>query len=127
MTEDTTPLEASLKWTIGKRRREACDFIGGEAIKKQMQEGISRRRVGILSEGAPPRPGAELLLASDGTKVGTISSGAFSPNLNKNVGMAYVDKPHDKAGTKLKVVVRGKQSDAEVAKPPFVQPTYYKG
>ena len=30
LTEEITPIEAGLKWTIGKRRRDACDFLGGE-------------------------------------------------------------------------------------------------
>ena len=125
LNDETTPLEASLKWTIGKRRREACDFVGGEKIKQQMKDGITKRRVGIISTGAPARAGAEILLAENGEKVGEMTSGAYSPNLKKNVGMGYVDKPHDKKGTKLKVVVRGKQSDAEVAKVPFIEPKYY--
>lgn len=41
--------------------------------------------------------------------------------------MGYVDKGFDKAGTKLKVVVRGKSADAEITKMPFVQTTYFKG
>lgn len=68
MNEGTTPIEASLKWTIGKRRQETFDFIGGDVIKKQIQEGIKRRRVGILSDGAPARAGA-LITLPDGTKV----------------------------------------------------------
>lgn len=120
-------MEASLKWTIGKRRQEACDFIGGDAIKKQMKEGIKRRRVGILSEGAPARAGAKILLASDGSEVGEMTSGAFSPNLKMNVGMGYVKKPYDKVGTELKVVVRGKSNSAVVAKTPFIPSNYYKG
>lgn len=127
LNEDTTPLEASLKWTIGKRRQEACDFVGGEAVKAQMKSGITKRRVGILSEGAPARAGAKVLLAADGTEVGEMTSGAFSPNLKKNVGMGYINKPYDKAGTELKVVVRGKQNPAVVAKVPFIPTTYYKG
>lgn len=56
-----------------------------------------------------------------------MTSGAFSPNLKKNVGMGYVDKPYDKMGTELRVVVRGKANVASVAKMPFIPTTYYKG
>ena len=128
LNENTTPLEASLKWTIGKRRlANGCDFLGGDVVKKQIEDGITKRRVGILSVGAPARAGAKLLLAENDKEVGEMTSGAFSPNLKKNVGMGYVDKPYDKVGTKLKVVVRGKQNAAEVAKMPFIPTTYYKG
>lgn len=70
LNEDTTPIEASLKWTIGKRRQEKFDFVGGDAIRQQIQQGIKRRRVGILSEGAPARAGAPITLP-DGTQVRT--------------------------------------------------------
>lgn len=56
-----------------------------------------------------------------------MTSGAFSPNLGKNIAMGYVDKSVAKAGTPLKVVVRGKQNDATVTKMPFVPTHYFKG
>lgn len=62
-----------------------------------------------------------------GEVVGELSSGAFSPNLDKNVAMGYLKKGYDKIGTPLKVVVRSKESDAIVAKMPFVPNRYYKG
>jgi aminomethyltransferase len=55
-----------------------------------------------------------------------VTSGAFSPVLKKNVAMGYVDKAYSKAGTELRVVVRGKENPAVVTKMPFVQTTYYK-
>lgn len=59
-------------------------------------------------------------------QVGEVTSGAFSPVLKKNVAMGYIKKPYDKAGTKLKVEVRGRKNDAEVSKMPFVKTTYFK-
>ena len=85
-----------------------------------------RRRVGFVSAGAPARQHSEIT-TPDGTVVGEVTSGAFSPCLKANVAMGYVDKPHDKAGTKLKLVVRGKANDATVTKMPFVPVHYYKG
>jgi aminomethyltransferase len=125
LTDDITPVEAGLKWAIGKNRREKCDFLGGEVIKRQLEEGVDRRRVGLISTGAPARQHSDIL-TEDGQKIGEISSGAFSPCLKKNVAMGYVEKGHGKAGTKLKVVVRGKENDAEVTKMPFVPNTYYR-
>lgn len=61
------------------------------------------------------------------TQVGEVTSGAFSPNLGKNIAMGYVDKSVAKAGKLLKVVVRGKQNDATVTKMPFVPTNYFKG
>lgn len=125
LDESLTPVEAGLAWTIGKRRREAFDFLGGDIIKKQLAEGVSKRRVGFVSSGAPARQHS-LVKTPDGKVVGEITSGAFSPCLKKNVAMGYVEKGYDKAGTALKVDVRGKLNDATVTKMPFVPTPYYK-
>eukprot|EP00878_Enallax_costatus_P000985 GHUV01001117.1.p1 GENE.GHUV01001117.1~~GHUV01001117.1.p1 ORF type:complete len:412 (+),score=112.07 GHUV01001117.1:159-1394(+) len=126
LEQHITPVEAGLAWTIGKRRREKFDFLGGEVIKQQLAEGVPIRRVGFISTGAPARQHSELKTL-DGEVIGEITSGAFSPCLKKNIAMGYVKKPYDKAGTELKVVVRGKENNATVTKMPFVKTTYYKG
>ncbi|EFN57185.1 hypothetical protein CHLNCDRAFT_30552 [Chlorella variabilis] len=125
LNEDITPIEAGLTWTVGKRRREAFDFLGGQVIKQQLADGVSVRRVGFVSSGAPARQHSEVL-TTDGKKVGEITSGAFSPCLKKNIAMGYVDKSMAKAGTELKVNVRGKLNDATVTKMPFVPTHYHK-
>ena len=55
-----------------------------------------------------------------------MTSGAFSPCLNKNIAMGYVQKGNQKSGTQLKVVVRGRSNEAEVTKMPFVPTTYHR-
>jgi len=126
LNEDITPIEAGLAWTVAKKRREACDFLGGEVIKQQLADGVSRRRVGFISAGAPARQHSEIR-TPDGKVVGEVTSGAFSPCLKKNIAMGYVDKAFAKAGTELKLVVRGKENNATVTKMPFVKTPYYKG
>ncbi|KAL6781479.1 GCST1 [Auxenochlorella protothecoides x Auxenochlorella symbiontica] len=126
LNEGVTPVEAGLTWTIGKRRREDFSFLGGEVIKRQLADGVKQRRVGLLSSGPPARQHSPIL-DGEGRTVGEISSGAHSPCLKKNVAMGYVEKALGKAGTELKVVVRGKPYDAVVAKMPFVPNRYYKG
>ncbi|MEW5301921.1 MAG: hypothetical protein WDW36_004745 [Sanguina aurantia] len=126
LNEDITPVEAGLAWTIGKRRRVACDFLGGDVVKKQLAEGVKSRRVGFVSDGPPTRQHSDIL-NGEGRVIGEITSGAYSPCLKKNISMGYVEKDFAKAGTELKVVVRGKQFAAVVTKMPFVPNTYYKG
>ena len=63
---------------------------------------------------------------SDGTVIGEITSGGFSPNLKKNISMGYVLKEHAKKGTELKVVVRKKVNDAVVTPMPFVPAKYHR-
>ena len=125
---DITPIEAGLTWTIGKSRRAACDFVGGETIKKMLEDKslVTKRRIGlIVGKGAPARAGSEIL-SMDGDVIGNITSGGFSPCLKKNIAMGYVKKGFTKAGTELKVKVRSKINDAIVTKMPFVEAKYYK-
>ncbi len=71
----------------GKRRREAFDFLGGAVIKTQLAEGATKRRVGLLiPAGAPARQHSKILDAA-GAEVGEVTSGGFSPCLQKNIAM----------------------------------------
>eukprot|EP00889_Picochlorum_renovo_P004420 jgi/Picre1/31450/NNA_006802.t1 len=115
LNEDITPVEAGLTWTIAKSRRDACDFLGGDVIKKQLADGVKQRRVGFVCKGAPARQHSDVI-TPEGQKVGEITFWCLLTCLKKNIAMGYVDKPFAKAGTELKVVVRGKASDAVVTK-----------
>ncbi|KAF2304948.1 hypothetical protein GH714_000682 [Hevea brasiliensis] len=123
--EHTTPVEAGLTWAIGKRRKAEGGFLGAEVILKQLAEGPKIRRVGFSSSGPPPRSHSEIQ-DEKGTNIGEITSGGFSPCLKKNIAMGYVNSGYHKAGTKVKLVVRGKAYDGVVTKMPFVPTKYYK-
>ncbi|MEP3115517.1 glycine cleavage system aminomethyltransferase GcvT [Nisaea sp.] len=123
--ETTTPVEAALTWSIGKRRREEGGFPGADIILDQIKNGAPRKRVGILPDGrAPAREGIEIQ-APDGTSIGTITSGGFGPSLEAPLAMGYVTTGHAAAGSAVNVVVRGKALPATTAKMPFV-PNGYK-
>ncbi|GAB7348627.1 hypothetical protein MBLNU459_g7001t1 [Dothideomycetes sp. NU459] len=132
LDDATTPVEAGLAWIVGKARRAAGGFNGAEVILPQLTpvskggKGVSRRRVGLVVEGAPAREGA-LVVDAEGRDVGRVTSGCPSPTLGKNIAMAYVRDGMHKAGTELMVVVRGKQRKATVTKMPFVPSKYWKG
>jgi len=127
LNEQIGPLEAGLTWTIGKSRRDDCSFVGGDVIKKQLADGVAKRRVGFkfTGKGAPARGGSVVKLA-DGTVVGEITSGGFSPVLGENIAMGYVHKAFAKAGTELMVETRGKSTPAVTAKMPFVTCHYHR-
>lgn len=122
--DDTTPIEAGLAWTIGKRRRQTADFLGAEIILKQLKEKPKRRRVGLVCSGPPPRAHCPVLDA-DGSQVGEVTSGCPAPSLGMNVAMAYVPAAVAKVGTELSVQVRKKSIPAKVSKMPFVICHYY--
>jgi len=126
LEEHIGPIEAGLTWTIGKSRRDACDFVGGDIIKKQLAEGVPMRRVGLtIGSGAPARSHSKILSPS-GEQIGEISSGGFSPVLGHNIAMGYIQKAFAKAGTEVQVEVRGKVNPATVTKMPFVKVHYHK-
>lgn len=60
LTEDISPIEAVLGWTISKRRKEQGGFLGYETVKKHLEQGVKKKRAGFITEGAPAREGAEI-------------------------------------------------------------------
>ena len=124
--ELTTPVEAGLAWAIGKRHRESWDFLGGAAIRDQIEHGAHRRRVGIRPDGQAPLRAGVTLAATDGTAAGSVTSGGFSPSLNAPIAMGYVRRDLAAPGTALLASVRGQLLPARVVALPFV-PHRYKG
>ncbi|EPX71467.1 glycine decarboxylase T subunit [Schizosaccharomyces octosporus yFS286] len=122
--DTTSPVEGSLSWIVGKRRREENNFIGSSRILKEIKEGASRRRVGFIIENAPARHGS--IIEVDGVQVGNITSGCPSPSLSKNIAMGYVTTGFHKTGTSVHVKVRNKLQPATVVRMPFVPSKYYR-
>lgn len=127
ITTETTPIEGSLQWSIGKRRRENGGFPGADKILKQLSTGdVKRRRVGILPSGkAPAREGTEILDAND-TVIGVITSGGFGPTFGGPIAMGYVSSQHSQDGAAVFLQVRKKKLEAKVAAMPFVPQRYYR-
>ena len=123
----TSPVEAALTWSIGKRRREQGGFPGAARVQDELANGPSRRRVGLKPEGrAPAREGTEIT-DPDGRPIGKVTSGGFGPSVDGPVAMGYVETAFATDGTELRLVVRGKPLPARVAKLPFVAPGYKRG
>ena len=122
----TSPVEGALTFALSKSRKEAANFNGAERVLKELADGPSRVRVGlIVKEGAPAREGAEIG-DTDGNIIGKVTSGGPSPTLGRNIAMGYVPPAFSELGTELKVFVRGKPSPAEVVAMPFVAQRYYR-
>jgi len=102
-----------LAWTISKRRKESFGFLGDDVVKKHIAEGVSRKRCGFIGDKLPIREGVELFLTNEdgkaGEKVGHVTSGTKGPSIEKAIGMAYVNVPHNKFKTELIAKVRGKE------------------
>jgi aminomethyltransferase len=115
LTEETDPFQAGLNWAVKLQKGE---FLGRSAMTRTREHKL-RQRVGLVLEGKrAAREGCSVVLA-DGKAVGVITSGSFTPTLQKSIAMAYVDVAHGVNGTRLAVDVRGKIEPAEVVPLPF--------
>ncbi len=123
----TTPVEAALLWSIGKRRRAEGGFPGAEVIQRQIADGPPRRRVGILPDGRAPAREHTQIRDEAGAAIGEVTSGGFAPSLDRPIAMGYVRAGHTAADTPLELMVRGKGRPARVAKLPFRPARYHKG
>jgi aminomethyltransferase len=126
----TTPVEATLEWSIQKSRRAGGarpgGFPGAETILAQLADGAARRRVGLRPEGrAPVREGSPLFAdAASSQPIGTVTSGGFGPSLNAPLAMGYVPASLAATGTLVFAEVRGQRLPLRVAATPFVPNTY---
>ena len=125
LDETVSPIEAGLNFAVAKRRREAADFPGSARILDELGGNLSRVRVGLFVEGAPAREGAEIV-DQDGNAIGLVTSGGFSPSLNRAIALGFVPPSHATPGTRLQVLVRGRSQAAEITATPFVPHRYVR-
>lgn len=110
-----TSLQAGLEWVVAWSKDE---FRGREALADERASGISRRLMGIATEGRrPPRSDCAVLV--DDQPVGVITSGNFSPILGHGIALALMP-PTTEVGTPVVVDVRGTGLPGTVVKTPFV-------
>jgi aminomethyltransferase len=124
--ETTTPIEADLAWTIGKRRRAQGGFPGASIILRQLADGASRKRVGIRPDGRAPAREATPVVDAAGSQIGRVTSGGFGPSVGGPIAMGYVDLAHAADGTALALLVRGSPRSARIAPLPFVPHRYHR-
>jgi aminomethyltransferase len=122
----TTPVMAGLTFAINKRRRGEGGFAGALRILAELEGGVPQKRVGFDIEGRQPVREGALVLDNEGNEVGRITSGGFSPSLQRPIAMGYVATPLADVGTALKLEQRGKLFEARVAPLPFVPHRYHR-
>ena len=114
LAEDISPIEAGL----GRFVRRDGGFNGADVLDHQRVYGTPRRLVGLTMPGrSAPRAGYDVL--ADGVVVGSVSSGSYSPTLERCIAMAFVDAEHSAPGMTLQVDIRGRTADVETVEPPF--------
>lgn len=108
-----TPLNARLGWVVGWKKGE---FRGRDVLAAQKEAGVSEHLLGLAAEGRRPLRDKQAVFL-DGKQVGEITSGGYSPILERGIALAMLD-----AGVSVgdKVTVSERELAAEVVKPPFV-------
>jgi aminomethyltransferase len=122
----TTPVEADLLFAISKRRREEGGFPGWHRISTEIANGPIRKRVGLSLEGRQPVREGAIIVDPEGSDVGNVTSGGFSPILEAPIAMAYVPVALAEVGTPITVAQRGKIFQAKVRQMPFVPHRYHR-
>ncbi len=115
LNEEITPIEAGLEFAVNLEGR---NFPGREALAAVKPDGAKRVRVGLEFSGKRV-PREHYAIYREGQPVGEITSGTFSPTLQKPIAMGYVPREHSEPGTMLAVDIRGTQEPAAVVKLPF--------
>ena len=125
ITAETGPVEAGLTFAINKRRRGEGGFIGADRVISAVASGPARKRVGLSLVGRmAAREGCAVV--HDGKVVGGITSGGFSPSLERPIAMGYVEARLAGPGTELEIEVRGKRIAATVVPLPFIPHRYFR-
>ena len=127
LDKNKTPVEANLKWAISKERVSKGNFIGSNIINKQLNDGVSKIRVGIKPEGRVIAREKTKIFNQSESYIGEITSGTFGPSVNGPVAMGYVENEFSKKDTKVFLEVRGKKHPANICGLPFYKKSYVKG
>ena len=123
LNDTTSPVEADIKWVIGKKN---TTMFGHDRLRQELTTGPKRIRVGIaLTEKGIAREDSPIL-SPDGTPIGMLTSGGFSPTTKQAIGQGYVDVAHAVPGKTVLVEVRNRRLQAKVHALNFVNPRTLK-
>ena len=116
LTLSSTTLQAHLGWVLGWDKEL---FKGRAAVERERERGLDRGLTGVIVEGRQPlRDGGEVLV--EGDSVGTLTSGNYSPVLERGIGMGLLLSGLE-VGTPVSVALRGREIEAEITALPFVR------
>jgi len=117
LNDSLTPVHAGFNRYISL---DKGDFLGKKSLESLVSSGTDKKLAGfeMPQRGPIPREGFNIF-SPEGQVIGQITSGIFSPTLQKNVGMAYVEPAYAKPGTEIQIEIRNKRYPATIVKRPF--------
>lgn len=126
MGPDLLPVEANLNFALSKARREEGNFAGAERVLAQYPDKAAKKRVGLFVDGRQPIREGAAVVDDAGDTIGNVTSGGFSPTLQRPIAMAYVPMALSETGTAVTIEQRGKKIACTVADMPFVPHDYHR-
>ncbi len=115
MDETVNPIEAGLQRFVRLER----DFCGADAVRADAENGTTRVLAGFRTAERGPAPRAHHRILIEGSDVGEVTSGSYSPYLDTNIGLGYLPREASEPGTSISVDVRGRQIPAQIVALPF--------
>jgi len=119
--EKTNPYEADLSWVVSPGKE---NYVGWPAIKELGSSPPGTVRRGLVLDEGIPRHGFEIF-SPDFARVGSVTSGTFSPILRKGIALCKVQNASSDIGVGVEVEVRGFKHPGKITKPPFYNESLY--
>ncbi|MCE4614701.1 MAG: glycine cleavage system aminomethyltransferase GcvT [Desulfurococcales archaeon] len=119
--KNITPIDARY-WLVFDYDKTSC--IGCNALQEALMNGARKVRVGIRfkkKDRRIPRNGYKIYIPGSNKIIGTVTSGSYSPILDRGIGQAYVDPSHALFRMKVEVEIRGKRVKAKIVDFPFIR------
>jgi aminomethyltransferase len=121
INEEISPLEGGANWAVKLNKRE---FLGSKALVTEKENGVKRRLTGLVFDGRTIARAGSIVKDEAGDEVGIVTSGTFSPTLQRGIALALVNRSAIeavKAGAKLFVDIRGRIEPTYLNALPFVE------
>jgi aminomethyltransferase len=116
LDDDTNPYSAGLGWVV---KPDRPDFLGRDAIHEFRRRGRDRARVGLVTESRSGVPREGQVILKGNRQIGRVTSGSFSPSLNRGIAMGYVADPESVAGTEVRIASGARSTEARIRRLPL--------
>jgi glycine cleavage system T protein (aminomethyltransferase) len=116
LSPERNPLEAGLGFFVDLTKPE---FIGRETLLRVKENGPKEKLAAFRMEGKGPPPRPHYPASQGDERIGEVTSGTLSPSLNYGIGMAYIDAPRAKVGSRIEIEIRERKFPAIIEKKPL--------
>jgi aminomethyltransferase len=116
LSPERNPIEAGLAFFVDLTKPK---FTGRDVLLKAKENGPAQKLAAFRMDGKGPPPRPHYSVFSNGNRIGEVTSGTLSPSLNYGIGMAYIDAPQAKIGSKIDIEIRGQKFPAIIEKKPL--------